>query len=141
MKSTAFYDVFTISNFQHDQACFLYNVFSNWQWKEKWKRNKIQILILIKISTKHKNPFFTEHIYSPLTPIWLMLYIKRGFEKKVCGDLEPSFRVKCKGHSRIIWKILVRIISSLPLAQSDPYLTHNVSRIKEYAVILNDVCS
>lgn len=37
-------------------------------------------------------------------------------------------------------KIIVRSISSLPLLQSSLYFTHMVPVIKEYAVILNDVC-
>lgn len=53
------------------------------------------------------------HVYLLLSHICLMFHLNISLEYRVCSDLEPSFKVNCKGHRRIIWKSLVGSITSL----------------------------
>lgn len=47
--------------------------------------------------------------------VLLLLHINRTFGKRVYSDLEPTYKVKCEDHCRIILKSLVQGIFLLPL--------------------------
>lgn len=55
-----------------------------------------------------------EHIYSPLIPIWLIRHINRAFEWKMCSDLEPGFKIKYEGYSRIFFFLKKNLVRNLP---------------------------
>lgn len=67
--------------------------------------------------------YFSEHIFSPLGPIWLILHLQSGFGERVYSDLNPTFWVRGLGHCRLMCKILVWIIFFSPWPNQCPNLT------------------
>lgn len=72
----------------------------------------------------------SEHDFSLLCSMQLMLLQLRAFGKRICSDLKLCFYIQGKDHSSIINTILLRGISSFPFVQSTLHFTHGVSMVK-----------
>lgn len=56
----------------------------------------------VKVISDHAKILFSEHTYSPLSSIWLILLINTGFLGKLCSvilnQVSRYFKVKLEGH-------------------------------------------